>query len=195
MTLTGNTADLEANSGLPLLDDDCDFDTERKVLKCFEVALRNKVPLTEDQAYVSAVSAYIEGQNDLVVQIIGGDVSPDFSPEGGQEGGGLQRALTVTLSCWFRKKFDMHGRNDFALTEASDGILDFMQQLRRLFRYTNLGGLLIGPVWYSGETATATFDADRGILRREMNFSAPFRETMPRQETLTRDDLAEVFEQ
>lgn len=195
MTDSGKRTDLEANAPLPVVDDGCDFDVERMVIKCFEVSLRNMVPLTEDQAYVAAVSTYVDGQHDLVVQIVPGDVGPDFSPDGGQEGGGLQRRMAVVLSCWFRVKFDQHGYTAFALMETANGILDFMQQLRRLYRYTNFGGLCLEPIWYDGETATTIYNADQGILRREMNFAAAFRETMPRQETITRDDLAEVFEQ
>ncbi len=166
-------------------------------------ALRNKLGLTDQQAYVSAAAAYIDGQPEFVVQVIPGSISVDGAGDGSQDGGSLVRRGTFTLAIWWRVKLDQHQMSEQALIEAEVGLMDQLEIIRNIFSCTNLGSLdltqLTGTpdavfnadiMKYMGESPTVWFDYDRGVLSRQMNFSGAWGVVLPSSVSLVNADFA-----
>ena len=152
-------------------------------------ALQRTLQLTEEQAYVSVASRFIEGQPPQVVQVVPGKTSPEGGGKGSQEGGALLRRQNYALTLWHQTKMDQHGWSQQALTESAYGVLDFMESIRNVFKFTTLGDLFYEPMKYEGETDTFVFDEDRGIFYRTLTLSGPYGEALPSTPTLTTADV------
>jgi hypothetical protein len=164
----------------------------QQIVRRFVNGIRRKMDLNEVECYESVQAAYIEGQVDRVIQVVPGSVTQEESPSGGQTGGGIQRRFFIQLSIWYRLKTDMHGHSANALTEAAEGFMDYCESIRDIFSLTVLGGLVLEPIRWENETQTVWYDLDNGILRRDVNYSATYREVLPTTITMTEEDCADL---
>jgi len=158
--------------------------TPRLIIARWVEALRVSLLLSEAQCYPSAQAAYIEGQDWRVLQVVAGSITPYGEGVGAQEGGALMQQLRIETVLWQRLKLDLHGMSEIALTEASDGILDYTDLVRALFAFTDLGGLIEGIPFYAGETPTVWFDAESGVLQRTLMHDVVFAMELPRTQTV-----------
>lgn len=133
--------------------------------------------------YPIAAPAYIEGQEQLVLQVQPGMIAPDGAGKGSQEGGALERMMTVDVTIWMRLKLDSHARSEIAMMRATVSLMDVCNKVKMLLGLTYLKGLLTEPIWYLGESMTEVFDEDAGVYRRDMTFGCKWGERLPR--TLT----------
>ena len=152
-------------------------------------AIQRKLQMTEAQVYEAAVQGFVEGQPPSVVQVVPGATQTEGGGHGAQEGGAILRRQTYKLVYWHTAKMDPHGWTQQALVEADNGILDFMEGLRKLFALTTFGGLTYEVLRYEGESDTFIFDEDRGILYRILTISAPYGESLPTTESVTLADV------
>ena len=140
-------------------------------------------PLGDATCYEIAEPTYIEGQQQLVLQVCPGAVNPDGAGKGSQEGGALERTLVVTVAVWLRLKIDAHRRNAQAMRRASTNLMDTCAAIRQLLALTWLKGAVTEPVWYVGESSTTVYDDDGGVFKREIYFHATRGDVLPVQLT------------
>ena len=153
--------------------------TPNEVLDYFVKMLRSKLGLSDIQCYKSIAPAYIEGQDETVLQVCPGAENPLGGGDGYQDGGSLVRTLGVSVTIWRRVHLDMHGHSSIALAEEGTGMMDLCETIREVFAMTVLGGLIHEPVRYVGATAPTWYDADGGILRRDISLSATWGVDLP----------------
>jgi hypothetical protein len=135
--------------------------------------------LNDTTCYDIAAPAYLEGQQQLVIQVCPGAVNPDGPGKGSQEGGALERTLMVTVTVWLRLKLDPHRRTAIAMRKYSNSLMSVCAQIRQLMALTWLGDVLTEPVWYVGESATESYDEDGGVYRRDIMFTATRGDALP----------------
>ena len=151
----------------------------RQIVNEVVKALRGELGLSENQCYPTIAPAYVAGMPRQVVQVAVGEVTPDEAPFGAQPGGAMLRRLMLELTLWYTLDMDAPNRSDQVLIRASEGVLDYMESIRNIFRLTVLDGIIYAPMRYEGETATVWFDDQGHIARRSIRFSAPFGESLP----------------
>lgn len=176
------------------------MERSRIIALCFVAGLRQGMGLTESQAYPSAVSMYVEGQDERVVQVVMGADRPDGAGMGAQDGGGaVLLSANVTLTIWYRCNLDQHQYSQDALYELDRGLSDFAGKVKQNFAFTFfqlMDGtfMLFEPIKYAGSTPASFFDEDRGVLRKDVNFLVKWADDLPTQVTLTPLDLAAIQE-
>jgi len=161
----------------------------REIMDAYVAALRNRMSLEVTECYVSIAPAYIEGQQRTVLQVSLGAGFTTGGGDGYQEGGGLVRDFKVTITVWRRMKIDRHGASEHVLISEAENMIDIFDQIRDIFSMTVLGGLVDEPVHYDSETTTSWYDADKGILRRDITFSNVFALELPRTASLTGGEI------
>lgn len=127
--------------------------------------------LTSKTCYPVAAPGYVDGQDQLVIQVALGPVNPEGAGKGSQEGGAIERVETAEITIWLRLKLDMHRRNEIVMMKAATNLMSVCAQIFDLLKYTYLKGLVTEPLWYVGESATEEYDADAGVYRRDVSFS------------------------
>jgi hypothetical protein len=171
--------------------------TPNLILQYCAIGLQRKLNLSETQVYPAIAAAYDPGWRDFpLIQVCPGPKKPKGGGGGGQDGGGtLLRAFTIKFAVFYRCKLDRHGDSVTILTESSDGLVDLMERLREVFALTQLataGGLnalLYEPMTYEGETDVSWVDGERGIVKTEQIWSAPFSVDLPSQTSLNLADV------
>lgn len=151
--------------------------------------LEKKLGLTEVQCYRVAQAMPVEGMVHRTVQVAIGGGKPDGAGDGGQWGGGLVRSVNVKITLWNRSYLDERGHTQEALQEAADGLDDFLESIRAALAMTTLGGLLIEPMRWKGETDPELYDQEMGWLRQDLTYEAVCGEALPVSATLVAADV------
>lgn len=163
---------------------------ETEILGCFVKGVRRKLTMSDEQVYPVIAPAYVDGSDPDTIQASFGSVAPHGGGEGYQEGGALQKKGVVTLTYFKRLLMDQHGTAEEMLTVEGQGLLEVFGKIRDVFAMTVLGGWVLEPVSYLGESVTAWEDADKGLARRDVQFGVVWAESRPTELTLTAQDLA-----
>jgi hypothetical protein len=162
--------------------------TPNLILAQLETRLRTALSLTAMQCYVSAAPAYIEGQDQRVLQIGPGSEEKDGPGNGAQDGGLLIRRMRIVFTYWYRLKLDKHGHSREVLLDAGTGIMDFFQSLKDKLALTWLKTngvfLLTEPMRWENESQPSWHDADAGVMRKDAYYSASWGEDRPSSVTL-----------
>ena len=141
--------------------------------------------LNATTCYAIAAPAYIEGQDQLVLQICPGAVTlgQSVGGRGAQEGGALFREVSLVIAVWYRLKLDLHGQSQQAMMLATKNLMSVCDAIRQVLALTYLRNEVTEPLWYSGESDTEVYDPDGGVYRRDIYFSGSWAAAMPRQLT------------
>ena len=163
--------------------------TESAILTAFVKGLQVKLGWTPEQIYSVAAPAHIDGMNPDVLQISMGAISPYGGGDGYQDGGSVQKRGNVCVT-YFKKIFmDAHGHATEALTREGEGLMEVRSRICAALAMTVLGGWVLEPVKWAGESMTTWEDPENGLLRRDINFSVVWAEELPLTVTLTTTDL------
>lgn len=153
--------------------------TPNKVVDYVVDMLRRYMKLSDQECYKSVNAAYIEGQNETVLQVVPGGASTQGGGDGYQDGGSLARTLSITVTIWRRMKLDVHHQSQAVLEQEGTGMLDLCETIRAVFSMTNLAGLVDEPIRYVSETATSWYDIESGVVRRDIALSATWAVDLP----------------
>lgn len=139
-------------------------------------ALRINLLLEEDQCFLAAFAAPVEGApHDKIIQVVPGGASLWEGGDGGQQGGNLFRLQTYTIAIYFTLATDPHNYHDVALVEPTIGILDFTEKVRGM-----LTGAILGlseqchRMLFQSESDTHVIDEDKLILSKTLTFVVPY---------------------
>src|SRR5689334_19167913 len=102
--------------------------------------LRRKLQLGDFQAIPAVAPTFDTAWQDYpVVLIVPGNAVPDGGGHGGQDGGPLFRRQSFDFYIYYRLNLDLYGTTQEALTRNNEGLIDFSESVRGLFRYTMFG--------------------------------------------------------
>lgn len=161
------------------------------IIKRVIYAIQTQLGLSTEQCYQAPMPAYVEGSPERVIQVIAGAARANGGGDGLQDGGGLDRQMEIRCSIFYRNTMDQHQRADMALQEDAQGLMDYTDNLRRIFAMTILGnGALTEPMKYVSETSTSVIDEDARIYRRDIVFVGVYCQELPRSATLVEADFA-----
>ena len=150
--------------------------------------LRNKLSYSDDSCYIVGMPLFVEGMSPDTLQISAGPLVNDTTIDGGQQGGGTQKRLSINLDFWHTCKMDMPRMSQEMLTEEAKGMNDWASRVRDALKMTTLGGTSLEPVRWDGETGFVWYAMELGVGRKTMTVSATYREALPTEFTLTSED-------
>lgn len=186
ITLTGSHVASDP-SGPSASSASCGLDgqtAEWEIVQRVVAGIRSVMCFNAATCYPILEPTYIESQPATVIQVIPAGTTTEESGMGGQEGGDIQRRMSIQLVVWRRMKMDRHLRSDQILTREAAGMLDLVESLRSIFALTTLGGVTLEPVRWDGSAKTMWKDPDQGVAMKMLNISATWRQKLPQTITL-----------
>lgn len=146
-------------------------DTQTQIIDYIVNAMRVNMPFTAAQCYKSMKADYLEGQNPQVLQICPGAIAPADDGEGLQFDGCLKQRMTVNMAYWLRLETDQPFHTQNRLSDATQGMLPIIEQVKALMRQTKLGGLLCEVAFFLQETEATWVDEAAGICYKTISYS------------------------
>lgn len=185
-TITMTDADCTTSFVNNNTDDGCNREeqtTPLEIVGRLAAGLRSTLCFNEATCYSILEPTYTDAQPATVLQIVPNPTGTEEAGYGGQEGGDLQRRLSVNLVVWRRMKLDRHLRSDQILVREAQGMIDLIESVRSILALTTLGGCTLEPVRWDGSGKTSWHNApdgkDRGVVFRVLRVSATWREALP----------------
>jgi len=163
--------------------------TPNLILQYFCLGIIAKLGIDSQSCFPSITPALDLGwEGDVQIQVCPGSAAPDGGGKGNQDGGALIIRQNFNLIVFYRLNIDPHGRSDQILTQNATGLTDFVEKMKDIFLNTYLNNMSIERIRYEGETQPVWTDAERGIVQKQVTYSANYGRDLPGI-TLTNQDI------